>query len=307
MSIHSTPHTLKVAVAPDNVGDWIADAVREGGGRVVPAPEAEALVWGGRGPDGLRDALDHAPHITWVQLPSAGVERYSGLLDDRHTWTCAKGIYAQPVAEHALALTLAGLHRLPELARTHSWRRLEYRDLSGGAVTILGGGGIAAALLNLLAPFHVTTTMVRRHPEHMPGAARVVGSDALHDALAGADAVILALALTPETERIIGAPELRAMKGDAWLVNVGRGKLIDTDALVEALREGVIGGAALDVTDPEPLPASDPLLDAPNLIVLPHIGSATRGARERMTEMAVENLLAGLDGRPMPHQAYVLR
>ncbi len=92
------------------------------------------------------------------------------------------------------------------------------------------------------------------------------------------------------------------MKPTAILVNTARGPIVDHDALRRALIAGEIAGAALDVTDPEPLSADDPLLDAPNLIVVPHIGSATRAARERMADLAVDNLLAGLDGRPMPHQ-----
>jgi glyoxylate reductase len=125
--------------------------------------------------------------------------------------------------------------------------------------------------------------------------------------LAQSDFVSLHVPLTPQTYHLIDADTLARMRPTSILINTARGQVVDQAALRDALIEGTIAAAALDVTDPEPLPASDPLLDAPNLIVLPHIGSATRGARERMTEMAVENLLAGLDGRPMPHQANVLR
>jgi glyoxylate reductase len=109
--------------------------------------------------------------------------------------------------------------------------------------------------------------------------------------------------LTPATRHLIDADALAAMKPTAILINTARGPIVDQVALGEALSSGAIAGAGLDVTDPEPLPASDPLWSAPNLIVTPHIGSATRAARDRMAEVAVENLLAGLAGRPMPHQA----
>jgi glyoxylate reductase len=120
------------------------------------------------------------------------------------------------------------------------------------------------------------------------------------------DFVSLHVPLTPATRGLIDARALARMRPTAILVNTARGPVVDQAALVSALRAGTIAGAALDVTDPEPLPADDPLLSAPNLLVTPHIGSATTAARERMTELAVENLLAGLAGRPMPHQVNAL-
>ena len=123
----------------------------------------------------------------------------------------------------------------------------------------------------------------------------------LDELLERADVVSLHTPLTPDTRHLIDARALARMKPTALLVNTARGGIVDQDALREALIEGRIGGAALDVTDPEPLPGDHPLLDAPNLLVVPHLGSATRRTRARMAEMAVENLLAALDGRPMPH------
>jgi glyoxylate reductase len=123
----------------------------------------------------------------------------------------------------------------------------------------------------------------------------------LEDLLARADVVSLHTPLTPDTRHLIDAEALTRMKPTALLVNTARGGIVDQHALREALMAGRIAGAALDVTEPEPLPADDPLLDAPNLLVVPHLGSATRRTRARMAEMAVENLLAALDGRPMPH------
>jgi glyoxylate reductase len=125
----------------------------------------------------------------------------------------------------------------------------------------------------------------------------------LEQLLARADFVSLHCPLTPETRHLIDAAALRRMKPTAFLINTARGGLVDEAALESALREGRIAGAALDVTAPEPLPADHPLLTAPNLIVLPHVGSATTTTRERMAEAAVDNLLAGLAGRPLPHEA----
>jgi glyoxylate reductase len=123
----------------------------------------------------------------------------------------------------------------------------------------------------------------------------------LEQLLAESDFVTLHVVLTPDTHHLIAASELARMKPTAILVNASRGPVVDTDALVDALRSGSIFGAALDVTDPEPLPGDHPLLDAPNLLVVPHVGSATHATRGRMAEIAVDNLLAGLAGRPMPH------
>jgi len=125
--------------------------------------------------------------------------------------------------------------------------------------------------------------------------------DALAKLLGASDFVSLHCPLTPATRHLINAATLRQMKPTAILINTARGGIVDQVALAQALEDHAIAGAALDVTDPEPLPPEDPLLDAPNLIVAPHIGSATRAAREQMAELAVENLLAALDGRPMPH------
>ena len=127
----------------------------------------------------------------------------------------------------------------------------------------------------------------------------------LDELLPRADFVSLHVPLTPETQRLVDADALRRMKPTAYLVNTARGGIVDQDALARALHEGWIAGAALDVTDPEPLPADHPLLGAPNLIVLPHLGSATHATRERMADLAVDNLLAGLADQPLPHEVGV--
>lgn len=137
-------------------------------------------------------------------------------------------------------------------------------------MTIVGGGGIATSLLELLAPFRVEATVVRRSADPVPGAARTLPVGALHDVLPGALVVVLALALTPATAGIIAAPELAAMDPTAWLVNVARGGHVVTDDLVAALGAGAIAGAALDVTDPEPLPDGHPLWGLSNCLITPH-------------------------------------
>jgi len=293
MSDRRTPAARpRIAVGP-GPADWAAEAIGRGGGEVVALSGNPAgLVWTDNGAEGLREALAAHPGIGWVQLPQAGVEAVAeaGLIDRHRQWTSAKGAYAEPVAEHALALLLAGLRRLPERARARSWGEEAGTSLFGQPVTIIGGGGIAAVLLRLLEPFRAQVTVVRQRPEPLPGAARTVGDDRLHEALAGARAVLLVLALTPRTRKLIGRAELAAMGHDAWLVNVARGGVVDTEALVEALRSSQIGGAALDVTDPEPLPTGHPLWDLPNCLITPHTADTEEMTRPLLARRIMENI-----------------
>jgi phosphoglycerate dehydrogenase-like enzyme len=230
------------------------------------------------------------------------VELMTDVIDQARTWTCAKGAYAQPVAEHALTLALAGLRQLPTRIAARSWGAQGGTSLFGQRVTIVGGGGIAQSLLELLAPFEVRATVVNRSGTPVPGAARTVPVLDLHGVLPGALVVVLALSLTPETRGIIGAEELRHIDQTAWLVNVARGGHVETDALVDALSEGTIAGAALDVTDPEPLPDAHPLWNLPNCIITPHTADTiemvlpllAERIQANVTRFAAEKPLVGL-------------
>lgn len=270
---------------------WIDAAVVAGGGVLVRPEAAEAVVWTqSDAPGGLADLLAAHPGIGWVQLPWAGIEPYVSLLDREHTWSCAKGVYADPVAEHALALLLAGFRQLARYSRADTWTGDLGKNLFGARVTIVGGGSIGRVLIGLLAPFRCQVTVVRRSPEPMPGVDLVVGPDQLHDALRGAEAVVLALPLVAGTEQLIGAAELALLAPDAWLVNVARGAHVDTDALVDALAAGRIGGAALDVTDPEPLPDDHPLWSLPNALITPHTANTKAMARPLLGARITENV-----------------
>ena len=289
-----------VAVLPVGVRAWLADAVVAGGGTIVPIEDAEALVWAETGqPDALAAVLASAPQVRWVQLPWAGIEPFVGVLDPERMWTCAKGVYAEPVAEHALGLLLAGLRSIVGYARASVWTRPEGRNLLGGRVTIVGGGGITVSLLRLLGPFGVRTTVVRKRVEPLDGADRVVDISSLDAALGDADGVVLALALTPETAGLIDVRRLALMQPHAWLVNVARGGHVVTSDLVDALQSGVIGGAALDVTEPEPLPDGHPLWSLPNCIITPHTANTPEMALPLLSARLTENVRRYAAGEPL--------
>jgi phosphoglycerate dehydrogenase-like enzyme len=213
------------------------------------------------------------PKISWVQVPFSGVESYVPYIDATRTWTSAKGVFGGTVAELAIALLLAGMRHVGGYAREKQWSEDHGRTLFGARVTILGAGGIAQSLISMLRPFNCHITVVRNRQIDLPGVDDVVTASKLNSVLPRADAVVMALALTPQTHGIMGREQFELMQSHAWLVNVGRGRQIVTDDLVYALEAGEIGGAALDVTDPEPLPADHPLWLIPNCIITPHVGN----------------------------------
>ena len=291
----------RIAIAPDSSPAWITDAVIAGGAVVASPSEATAAVWtAARDAEGLKAFIEANDHLDWIQVPFAGVERFLPVIDDSRTWTCGKGVYAEPVAEHALALALAGLRNVADYARAKTWTGPVGRNLLNASVTIVGGGGITESLIRLLTPFHCDITVVRRTVEHVEGADTVVGTENLVDALVGADVVFLALSLTPETVGLIGRPEFELMESHAWIVNVARGGHIVMDDLVWALQNGIIGGAAIDVADPtEPLPDGHPLWDLPNCIITPHVGNTPEMAIPLLSERITTNVQRYIAGEEL--------
>lgn len=297
MSKPPSPRSPRVAVLPDTAVSWMKDAVVDGGGELVDVADTTALVWGAaRDPRGLESVLDANPQLEWVQLPFAGVEEFAHLIDDDRLWTCGKGVYAEPVAEMAVAMAMAGLRGLVTYSRSREWSGPVGRNLIGARVSILGGGGITEQIVRLLEPFGCHVTVVRHRVTDMEGVDVVLESDRYVDALPGADVVFLALPLTPETEGMMGRSEFETMESHAWLVNVARGKHVRTDDLVWALENGVIGGAALDVTDPEPLPAGHRLWDLANCLITPHVGNTPEMAIPLLSERISSNVRRWIAG-----------
>jgi glyoxylate reductase len=209
------------------------------------------------------------------------------------------GVLTDTTADLTVALMLGISRHLAEgdaYVRRGEWRTWETglllgHDLHGATVGIVGFGRIGQAVARRVEGFDCEVLHTSRS-----------GGVPLEELLERSDFVSIHAPLTPETRGLIGDEALARMKPSAYLVNTARGPIVDSDALIHALRDGRIAGAALDVTDPEPLPAGHPLLEVPNLLVLPHLGSATHATRERMADMAVDNLLAGLAGEPMPNE-----
>ncbi|WP_282820021.1 D-isomer specific 2-hydroxyacid dehydrogenase family protein [Curtobacterium flaccumfaciens] len=295
------PQPGPVAVLPEPT-DLHVDAVTDAGGTVAPLDaDTRGIVWlDPRDPAGLADALSSAPGVGWVQLPFAGVDAFAHLIQehgDRVLFTSAKGAYAEPVAEHALALTLGTLRVLQKRARASSWAtEPEGVSLYGRNVVVIGAGGIALEYLRLLAPFDVDVTVVRRSPEPVPGAARTVTTDELDRVLPDADVVMIAAAMTSGTAKLFGEEQFRIMKPSARLVNIARGGLVDTDALVAALRAGEIAAAGLDVTDPEPLPDGHPLWSEPGAVITPHQADTPEMVAPLLAERVRLNAAAFLGG-----------
>ncbi len=306
MSPERRPHPGTIAVMPDD-DPMFADAVRAGGGEIAPLSEhTRGLVWLSYGDaQDLVAVLDAHPGIEWVQLPYAGVDAFSHVLAgyaDRPLplWTSAKGAYSQPVAEHALTLALALLRLIPQRVRATSWPIGEKfgTSLFGLNVLIVGAGGIAVELIRLLEPFGVHVTVVRRSQGDLAGAELTVTSDRLGEVLPDADVVVIAAAFPDGTRRLVGAPELAAMKPSAILINIARGGLVDTGALTDALAAGEIAGAGVDVTDPEPLPDGHPLWSEPHVIITPHSADTPAMIAPLLAERIRENVEAFLgDGR----------
>lgn len=273
----SVPERHLIAVEPSTrpaMHAVMVEAVEAAGGTVVPIEQASALIFADpAAADAFPNIIGAGPGVEWIQLPYAGIETFQHHLDHDHTWTCGKGVYAPPVAEWIMAALLTAFRDIPRYVRASSWPVQDGKNLLGAKLTVLGGGGITESFMELIGPWGCDVTVVRRSDDPVPGAARTLTTDRLHEAVADADAVIVALALTDETRNIVDAETLAAMRSDAWLCNVGRGGHVVTDDLVTALREGVIAGAVLDVTDPEPLPDGHPLWELDNCVITPHVGN----------------------------------
>ncbi|MBX3002194.1 MAG: D-2-hydroxyacid dehydrogenase [Caldilineaceae bacterium] len=247
-----------------------------------------------------RDLLPRAKKLRWMQLWGAGADwlmRYPEAQEMDFVLTNASGVHAIPITEHIFAFLFSlgrGFHKAMRAQVEGKWRKPEgdeLFELPDKTMVLLGVGAIGQQTARIADALNMRVIGVRRDPSvSAPGVERMVGNDQLLVVLPEADFVVVTVPLTHETERMIGERELRAMKPGAYIVNIGRGKIIDQDALIRALREGWIAGAGLDVTDPEPLPADSPLWAMENVIITAHYSGLTPYYDERALEIFLDNL-----------------
>lgn len=288
-----------------------------------PVDDVEVLLRGWLVAEAFDRLLLRAPHLTWVHSATSGVERAltpAALARDVLV-TNARGVFSRPIAEHVLLMILAVSRHLPqllELQHERTWQPLEGRELRELTVGIVGYGSLGRSVASLASAFGSRVIAMRRRPDAAetrpardPGADdgdvfpfeprldRLVGPDRLHELLTESDIVVLAAPLTPETEGMIDEAAVGAMKRDAWLINVARGRLIDDTALIRALRENRIGGAALDAFRDEPLPQASPYWELSNVIITPHTAWSSARVLDRSIDLFCDNLVRFSRGEPL--------
>jgi phosphoglycerate dehydrogenase-like enzyme len=283
-----------------------------------PVDDVEVLLRGWLVAEAFDRLLVRAPHLTWVHSATSGVER--ALTPAARTRdvlvTNARGVFSRPIAEHVLLMILAVSRHLPELLelqRERTWQPLEGRELRELTIGIVGYGSLGRSVASLASAFGARVIALRRHPDAVaptsaddedgfpfePRVERVVGPEGLHDLLAESDIVVLAAPLTPETDGMIDEAAVAAMQRDAWLINVARGRLVDDTALIRALRDNRIGGAALDTFRDEPLPPGSPYWELPNVILTPHTAWSSARVLDRSIDLFCDNLVRFSRGEPL--------
>lgn len=262
----------------------------------------------------FRRLIQEAPALRWVQTNSSGVDyltKIPEVFERDLIVTNGSSVNKWPMAETVMALLLAVARRIPQHVRhqlRHEWQRYQKLELRGAMVLLIGYGQIGVEVGRLCEAFGMRVLVVRKRvTEPSPHAAAVFAPEQLPEALSQADFVVLVAATVPDQRPLIGAAELAAMKETAWLVNVGRGALVDDDALLPALQSGQIAGAALDVFQQEPLPADHPYWDLPNVLVTPHNSASSPHQDERTLELFVENFRRWLNQEPLLNRVDIHR
>ncbi len=283
-----------------------ADAITESGGSITPMESAvEALVWTDYAqPALLAKTIEENPQLRWVQLPFAGVDAFADTIAKHPsiTFTSAKRSYSEPVAEHALMLCMALGRKIPLRVREKTWGKKYADSLFDEELVIVGGGGIAQQLVELLAPMRTKVTVVRKRPdepfEHSEFS-RTAGFAELDAVLKTAKFVVLACALTDETRFLFNKKRFDLMRDDAYLVNVARGEIVNQEDLVAALKSGAIAACATDVTYPEPLPDDHPMWQVENLLITPHTADTMPIVTRLFALRLRENVSAWLAGEAL--------
>ncbi|MCZ9310071.1 D-isomer specific 2-hydroxyacid dehydrogenase family protein [Corynebacterium uberis] len=274
----------------EQVTTTLVDAGHE---EVSDLDQAQFLVFNG-GPDDLPELPEN---LEFIHTAYAGMDALwqAGKLDARVRWANAGGLYADSVAESTLGLMIGASHLYKLVTKAATWKteplaqretRFVYRD---STVLIVGAGGIARRLIAMLEPFGCRIIAVNRSGRPVPGAHTTLPFSQLDEQWSEADFVVLLAPLTGETRHLVDAQVLKRMRPDSYLINAGRGGLVDTDALVDALRSGQIAGAGLDVTEPEPLPDGHPLWELDNCLITPHTANTRPVMRAELGGLVVRN------------------
>jgi phosphoglycerate dehydrogenase-like enzyme len=289
-----------VAIEPKSDPAYEQAVVSAGGEVATLSDQVSALIWTDySAPDKLARVLEQNPQIEWVQLPFAGVDAFAEILSAPVRFTSAKGSYKEPVAEHALALSLALGRKIPVRVKATSWGKREAVSFYDSNILIVGAGGIAEELIGMLKPFRARISICRNQADApFAGSQEVFGLDQLGDKISQADLVVIACALTDKTRGLFNMELFSKMKPTAFLVNVARGPIIKSADLLDALDKGLLAGAAVDVTDPEPLPDGHPFFGRDDLIVTPHTADTKEIVMRHFALRVQQNVKAFLGQGP---------
>lgn len=279
LGIHVSPS------APD-----MEAAVLDTGARLESAEFADGIVCVHDDVEWLRGVVGRNKGLRWVQLGAAGIDQWldADVMRPTITWTAAKGVHATPMAEHVIALVYCAAKGLAVAARRTRWGELAVSSVAGSVLGVVGAGLAGRAIVDLARANGMQTIALTRRGGDT-GADVSLGANGLSWLLARADIVVQSCPLTDETRGMIGDREFAGMKRGAWLINVGRGAVVDTDALLRALDGGRLAGALLDVTDPEPLPSGHALWARPNVLITPHVASTPAMGRPALVALVAEN------------------
>lgn len=257
---------------------------------------------------GYERILERATGLRWMHTASAGIENLlSDVIKERGiTFTNSAGVHAIPIAEwvlHALLMIAKRGPRMLAAQQAQRWERdVDFDELGGKTLTILGAGGIGQEIAKRAAGFGMRIWGTNRSGRAVEGFERIVSGDEWRDLLPTTDFLAIATPLTPATKHLVGARELAALPDHAWLINIARGAIVDEPALITALQDGTIAGAALDTFEQEPLPAESPLWTLPNVLISPHNSGSSPRSTGRVVDLFIENLQRFVKDEPLRNE-----
>jgi phosphoglycerate dehydrogenase-like enzyme len=294
--LYPADHTLPAAETPEQQERW-----------QELLQDAEVLF--DFGPRKMAEQLATRPNLRWIQATSAGVGQFAsrvGLTKSRVVVTTASGIHARPLAEFVLMAMLMfnkGALRMATDQRAHRWERYAGREIAGQVVGIVGVGRIGREVARLLRGLDARVVGTVRAPEGRRAEdlnlERLLSTDRVDEMLGELDYLVLACPHTPQTHNLISAQRLAALKPEAVLINIARGQVVDEAALIDALRNGRLRGAALDVFQEEPLPSDSPLWDMPTVLICPHSASTADSENGKIVDLFCDNLRRYLNDEPL--------